>query len=59
MKFVDSYENKYNFTKTVKSGSLQPNGTYKCCNCGQKLYLDKNNYLPQCPKCNSKEFEII
>lgn len=47
------------FAKYVFSGSVQPKGFYKCCNCGKKIYLDKNDYLPKCTKCNCDKFEMI
>lgn len=41
------------------SGSLQNEGCYKCCNCGQKIYLDKLKKLPLCPRCNYNIFEFV
>ena len=40
------------------SGSLQEQGCYKCCNCGQKIYLEHKKILQNCPKCNCRVFEI-
>ena len=41
------------------SGSLQNEGCYKCCNCGKKVYLDKQKILPLCPRCNYCIFEFM
>lgn len=32
-------------------------GCYCCCNCGQKIYLNKGQTLPPCPRCTNQTFE--
>ena len=52
--------NKNNlYGPNILSGNVQQKGCYKCCNCGQKVYLEKIKELPKCPKCNCEIFEQI
>lgn len=42
--------------KDYSSGTKQVQGTYSCKNCGQKVYLDCDRALPNCPKCGANIF---
>lgn len=37
-------------------GSEVEKGTYKCCNCGQIVNLDKKSTLPPCPNCTNQTY---
>lgn len=55
---IDALNNKIT-TKNYLSGELVEEGFYKCCNCGQKVYLDVCSKLSQCSRCNCSVFEKV
>ena len=50
-KHTDSFVFKF-----YNSGSVAPEGTYICKNCGQKLFMQKSSVLPVCSKCGNSVF---
>lgn len=56
MKNFENNEDKYKHLKTYFAGDRQQEGFYVCENCGQKLYLNENDVLMDCPRCTNKTF---
>lgn len=50
--------NAKEFGTICQCGTMQDSGVYKCCNCGQKIYLAERQVLVQCPRCNQTVFEV-